>query len=212
MQGYTTKQILTPFFEMPNDKAELQKVYRTLAKSADMRLKRLEDLSKQDDFKSVTKWAYARAMNDIKQWSGAEAKRFNTAPPDHKLQLIAKINDIKTFLEAPTSTKSSIVNMFQSRADTINDKYGTNLNWTDMGEFFESEMFEKLSSKYDSDTVMQVLGTMNSEKDKVVKSLKYLADDKKKQVRYVSDDAIQKTIEKEIMRDYPDEVRKMLGV
>lgn len=212
MQGYTTKQILTPFFEMPNDKAELQKVYRTLAKSADMRLKRLEDLSKQDDFKSVTKWSYARAMNDIKHWSGAEAKRFNTAPPDHKLQLIAKINDIKTFLEAPTSTKSSIVNMYQSRADTINDKYGTNLNWTDLGEFFESELFEKLSSKYDSDTVMQVLGTMNSEKDKVVKSLKYLADDKKKQVRYVSDDAIQKTIEKEIMRDYPDEVRKMLGV
>ena len=115
-------------------------------------------------------------------------------------------------MEAPTSTKSSIVNMYQSRADTINDKYGTNLNWTDLGEFFESELFEKLSSKYDSDTVMQVLGTMNSEKDKVVKSLKYLADDKKKQVRYVSDDAIQKTIEKEIMRDYPDEVRKMLGV
>ena len=212
MQGYTTKQILTPFFEMPNDKAELEKVYRTLAKAADQRLKRLEDLSKEDNFQSVTKWSYARAMTDIQRWSGKEAKRFNTAPPDHKLQLIAKINDIKTFLEAPTSTKSSIVNMYQSRADTINDKYGTNLNWTDLGEFFESELFEKLSSKYDSDTVMQVLGTMNSEKDKVVKSLKYLADDKKKQVRYVSDDAIQKTIEKEIMRDYPDEVRKMLGV
>lgn len=208
MQGYKTKEILNPFFEMPKDVKELEKVYRTLAKSADQRLVRLEKYAQEENYQNVTKWAYARAMTDIERWSGAEANRFNTAPPKHKLQLIAKINDIITFLESPTSTKAGISRMFQKRADTINDKYGTNFTWTDMGEFFESEFYQIMSEKYDSDTIMKVLGKMYRNKDKVLKSIKKSQDDKK--VQYVSDDKVEKKIEKEIVSNYPDEVKKML--
>lgn len=208
MQGYKTKEILNPFFEMPKDVKELEKVYRALAKSADQRLVRLEKYAQEENYQNVTKWAYARAMTDIEKWSGAEASRFNTAPPKHKLQLIAKINDIITFLESPTSTKAGISRMFQKRADTINDKYGTNFTWTDMGEFFESEFYQIMSEKYDSDTIMKVLGKMYRNKDKVLKSIKKSQDDKK--VQYVSDDKVEKKIEKEIVSNYPDEVKKML--
>ena len=35
MKGYSTKQILDPWFDMPDNYDELEKVYRTLAKSAE---------------------------------------------------------------------------------------------------------------------------------------------------------------------------------
>ena len=209
MQGYKTKEILNPFFEMPKDVKELEKVYRTLAKSADQRLVRLEKYAQEENYQNVTKWAYARAMSDSEKWSGAEASRFNTAPPKHKLQLIAKINDIITFLESPTSTKAGISKMFQKRADTINDKYGTDLKWTDLGEFFESEFYHNLSERYDSDSIMKVLGKMYRNKDKVLKALKKSQEEKP--VQYVSDDKVQNKIEKEILTEYPKEVRKLLS-
>lgn len=198
MQGYTTKQILNPFFEMPSDYNELVKVYKTLAKSADQRLVRLEQYSKDAEFQSVKKWAYARAMTDIERWSGSQADRFNTAPPKHKLQLIAKINDITTFLESKTSTKAGIQKMFKSRADKINEKYGTDFNWTDMGDFFESDFWEKLDSKYDSDTIMKVLGKMYRNKDKTLENLKNF--NKKRPVEHVSDNEVEQKIEDHLMR------------
>lgn len=206
MQGYKTADILNPFFQMPDDKKELEKVYRTLAKSADQRLLRLERYSEQEDFKNITKWAYAKAMNDIQRWSGSNANRFNTAPPKNKLQLIAKINDITSFLESATSTKAGIVKMFKKRADTINDKYGTNFSWTDLGEFFESEYYQNLENKFkDSNTILIVLGEMQANKEKVLEGLK----SKSKRVEYVATDQIQKRIEK-AMRDKPAELKKFL--
>ena len=99
--------------------------------------------------------------------------------------------------------------MFQKRADTINDKYGTDLKWTDLGEFFESEFYHNLSERYDSDSIMKVLGKMYRNKDKVLKALKKSQEEKP--VQYVSDDKVQNKIEKEILTEYPKEVRKLLS-
>lgn len=78
--------------------------YRRLAKVADQRLVRLESYAHDKGYKEVKNFAYNRALSDINNWTKG-GKRFNTRPPKNQHQMIAKINNILTFLNSPTSTK-----------------------------------------------------------------------------------------------------------
>lgn len=140
---------------MARDYAELVKEYRKLAKTADQRLVRLEGYQYRDGFATSTKWAYSRAMKDIKKWSGEEAKRFNVKPPESIQELEAKITDIKNFLESPTSTMKGITSVYKKKADTINKRYGTNFSWEDLANYYMSGLAEKLDSKYGSKTTLR---------------------------------------------------------
>lgn len=172
MKGYTLDQITSPFFEMPETYEEQVKVYRTLAKAADQRLVRLESYEELPNFKNATKWSYARAMRDIQQWSGESAKRFNTAPPKSSSQLLAKIEDIKTFIKSPTSTKKGMKEILQKRADTLNERYGTNFKWDDVGTFFESGLAKELDKDYASRTMVKVAGELQKNKDEIIEAIK----------------------------------------
>lgn len=211
MSKYTTKQILDPNFWLPGDRKELEKVYRTLAKSADQRLVRLEQYSKDKSFKVATKWAYARAKHDIEVWSGKEAKRFNTAPPESDTELLSKIQDIKHFLESPTSTKKGIIEVYKKRADSINktmrkdDPNWKDLTWKDMAQYFDSKLHEKLDKKYGSKTALQVYANIKNNKEEIVEDIK-----QKKDIHIkVEDEVLQTTIEN-VLKDYSKEVRDAL--
>lgn len=151
------------------DKEELLKEYKKLAKRADQRLIRLEALAHEEHYHGATSYAYARAMRDIHTWSGEGANRFNTKAPESSQQLQAKINDIKQFLEADTSTKSGITKVYKRRADTTNKKYGTNFNWQDLANFYESESNKKLAKKYGSKTVVRAIGVIKDIKGNIEK-------------------------------------------
>lgn len=167
-----TDVYLAPGFDLPSDYSALTKIYRTLAKTADQRLVRLEGYRHEQNFKVADKWAYARAMRDIQAWSGEEATRFNTKPPASVAQLQAKIQDIKTFLLSPSSTKQGIIKMYQKRANTINAKYGTNFKWDEIGTFFESEAWQQADEKFASESAMTVLATIYKNKEKIVEGIK----------------------------------------
>lgn len=166
-----TDVYLAPGFDLPSDYGALTKIYRTLAKTADQRLVRLEGYRHEKNFKIADKWAYARAMRDIQAWSGEDATRFNTKPPASVAQLQAKIQDIKTFLTLPSSTKQGIIKMYQKRADTINAKYGTNFKWDEIGTFFESEAWKQADEKFASESAITVLATIYKNKDKIIKDI-----------------------------------------
>lgn len=210
MKGYTTKQILADDW-LPADYNELVKVYRTLAKSADQRLVRLESYQHDKAFKTATQWAYKRAMHDIEQWSGAEAKRFNTAPPKSETDLISKIQDIKHFLESPTSTKQGIVNVYQKRAQTLNktmkakDKNWKDLTWKDMAQYFDSALHEKLDEEYGSKTKIKIFASLKKNKNQILDDIK----EKKEQHIKVDDEVLQDTVEG-VIDKYPDDVKKLL--
>ena len=51
-------------------KAQLVKEYKALAKKADRRLRELEKLSEESEWKDATRFAYARAMKDIEHRFG----------------------------------------------------------------------------------------------------------------------------------------------
>ena len=198
---------MKPDFWMPMERKELEKVYRTLAKSADQRLVRLEQYSKDKSFKGATKWAYARANHDIEVWSGKEAKRFNTAPPESDTELLSKIQDIKHFLESPTSTKKGIIEVYKKRADSINktmrkdDPNWKDLTWKDMAQYFDSKLHEKLDKKYGSKTALQVYANIKSNQKEIVEDIKT-----KKDIHIKVEDEVLQDVINNALKDYSKEV------
>lgn len=165
----------------------LLKEYRKLAKRADQRLVRLERYAQTEKYKEIKKYAYARAMRDIRAWSGENATRFNTKPPSNTNQLQAKINDIMYFLQSASSSikptkdnagynaegklvSGGIELTYQKRADTLNERYkaeGLNVTWQNIGDLFNSPLYRKMFDKYkSSDVAVRIIGTIqHSEKD-----------------------------------------------
>lgn len=170
-QKWSSSEILKPEFNMPDSYDDLLKVYKTLAKSADQRLVRLEQASNEENFKVVLQWSYARAQKDIRRWSGEDATRFNTKAPESADALRSKIEDIKTFLTSPTSTKTQIKEIYKKRADTINKKYGTNFKWDQVGKFFESKLAKKIEDSMGSKTMLRVIAVIQENKKAVINNI-----------------------------------------
>ena len=172
--------------------------YRRLAKTADQRMVRLEKASQEPYFKVATEWAYAKATRDILKWippgdNKSTKLRFNTKPPEGE-DLIAKINDIKSFLSSPTSSKQGIINVYKKRADTVNKKYGTNFTWKQLAKYYDSGQAELWDAKFGSKTALMTIASLQKNKKKLVKAIKE-AD--RKDIRIDSKDSsmIKKTVE-----------------
>lgn len=124
--------------------------FKQLAKAADQRLLRLEKLAGQEGFEPVLNYAYQSAMYNIKTMTGnPNATRFNVTLQKNKdgsvnkVALHARINAVKQFLEAPTSMKSGILKVYKGRADTINQRYGTDFTWKELASYFEKARYAK---------------------------------------------------------------------
>lgn len=133
--------------------------YKKLARKADARLRAIEKYAEQKYYKGIERYAYARAIRDIELWSGSGKKRFDTKPPDSLQGIRAKINDIKTFLESPTSTKAGVTEIYKKRADVINERYGTNLTWQQIADYYTSVAHEKAAEMYGSKTELLVFAS-----------------------------------------------------
>lgn len=171
---------------------DLKKEYKQLAKRADQRLVRLEKLSQEPGFEAVTKYAYAKAMRDIKHWSGEEGKRFNRNMPKRIRSIEAAIQDMKQFLDAPTSAKTGIIKTYKQKADTINEKYGTNFTWQDLANYYNSGLADKLNSEYGSKTALIVMGVIQKQEKDVVDAIRKSKD----VIEVVDDDIVNEAIHK----------------
>lgn len=158
--------------QMPDE--SIEHYYRRLAKQADQRLVRLEAASHDTGFKKIKNWAYKKAIKDIEHWSGAGSMRFNTKPPETKQQLEAKIHDIRAFLEAPTSTKSGVLQTYKKRAASINKTIpGANFTWEDLAKVFEpagggTSFADLKTAGYDSGQILQVYSAIKEDAIKLV--------------------------------------------
>ena len=192
--------------------AELNKIYRRVAKVADQRLVRLEQLSKQKDFKQVKQWAYKNAVQDALEWGANTNKpRFNIKPPSKRTSVKAKINDMLNFIEKPTSTRAGIVEVYENKARTLNEKYkeyGLNLNWSDVGTFFESTLYKKLSKKYSSGTVIKAIATMKQNEGQLLKDFEQ---HKASHIKTEDNDMIIDDAIKRMTSYYKNDVKKLLG-
>lgn len=150
--------------------SELQKEYKKLQQTANKRLYRLEQYSKESDYENVLKYAYAKAMTDIKLEGGE--RRFKPKPPENAKELMRNINDMLTFLNSPSSTKKGIQMIYQKRADTINEKYGTSFTWQTLADYYETGLASKMDKEFGSKTALQSIGVFQANKDKIVQAMK----------------------------------------
>lgn len=198
---------------MATDKRKaLEAEYRKLAKRADQRLVRLEQHAAEGGkYKSAKQYAYRVAQRDIRAWSGENATRFNTKPPSNTNQLKAKIADIKKFLSSASSTigrtreTRGISEIYEQRAKTLNERYGTEFNWKDLATFFESGVNEKLDQQYDSKTKMEMIAVIQGNKKKINSAIKKGTDLNLN----IEDDVLEHEISN-IINQYGSEIMKAL--
>lgn len=152
------------------NKEQLIKEYVKLAKRANKRLYKLEKLSKEKNFEIVTKWAYARALRDIKTWGGDRRFKTSISKDINVKRLSAMRNDVYNFLNSKSSTKRDIVKLYIEKTDTFNKKYNTNWNWQEMASYFESGgAKEKLEDKFASSTALDIIGVFRNNPDHIKK-------------------------------------------
>lgn len=158
--------------EQREGESELQ-YYKRLARLSDQRMRRIEELSHDKYFKGVKKMAYARALSDLEIFGGG--KRFDTKPPEDRRLFKEKIMAMRYFLQSPTSTKRGIIETYDARAKTINEKYGTEFTWKDLADYFGRGKADKMmhgkNESYGSKTILYAIGRIANAADNVIQGI-----------------------------------------
>lgn len=186
-------------------KSDYQKFYRKLAKAADSRLIELERLQSKKGYKDVLQWAYKEAQYDIRGRFGENATRFDRKLPDDIRKMKKTIKDVLRFLNAPTSTKTGIEEIYNKRVSTVNDKYGVNVNWQTIGNLYTSAMYKKGDKKYGSKTTVKAIGVIQANAKLIKKAFK----DNKPISLQVPNDQLEKTVNS-MLRYYKKDITKLL--
>ena len=147
---------------------ELEREYEKLAAAANRRLQRLVELSREPGYSKVLSYAYAGAMEDIKAMQGRKKSgeyytRFKKKTPGvSNRELQKRINIIRDFMHKPSATPGGIKNIYRKRANTINEEYGTNIDWQDLADIFESGLYDSLYGFFgESKIVMKAIATID---------------------------------------------------
>lgn len=134
---------------------QLEKEVKPMLQEANMKLLNLETLSKEKGFEGVKDFAYYNAMRDIRALRGEEYKRFNMPKNTHQLEKTKR--KIEKFLAAPSSTKAGIVDIYEKNAASLNEKFGSNYTWEQMGQFLKAASFDDIKKEYNSETAVIML-------------------------------------------------------
>ena len=79
---------------------------------------------------------------------------------------------LRYFLTSPTSTKSGIVEGYEKRAQTLNERYGTNFTRKDLAEYFDRGLADKMAaSHFESKTALYAIGKIQNTLDKIRKGV-----------------------------------------
>lgn len=145
------------------------KEYNRLAKKADRRMRELERFSRWEGFENIKEYAYKLAAKMIEKWtppgSKNEKPRWQRNEPLDTRTLKAKIKDIELFLSMKSSTITGIKDIYKKRAETINERYGTNFTWQNLASFYEDGgIADKTFDKYGSKTVLVAYGKIQRKK------------------------------------------------
>ena len=152
--------------------AEYRVFYKKIAKAADNRLRRLEELSRDPKYKEVTEWSYKVAQKDIRDMFGSDARRFNKKLPANLNTVYKDINRVLNFLNAPTSAKKQIDEIFVKRANTIREKYDVDMSWSKTATVFDTVLWKKTGARKASATALKAIGVIQKNKAQIKRALK----------------------------------------
>lgn len=149
--------------------------YKRLAKVADQRMVRLEQLAKEGgQYTNILKYSYAKAVHNIDIYHRGKGKnpRWNTKPPEESQLMNEKIMAMQDFIRSTSSTKGGIKSTYQKRADTLNQRFGTNMTWQEVADYFTKGIADKLSRDYGSATALYAIGVIQKRSSEILKGIK----------------------------------------
>lgn len=163
------------YFNRNQSKKDLIKDYNKMARAANKQLYRLEQYSERPGYEAITKFAYAKAMKNIKRRHGDNI-RFSIVSENYDLRrLRGDINAVLEFMNSPSRTLGGIQEIYQRKADSINAKFGTDFTWQTMADYYSTGLNAKLDSKYGSKTALVYFGEFQKksidELEKIYRSL-----------------------------------------
>lgn len=157
------------------DKArqQLENQYKHFKRLANQRMTNIEKLTKQKKYKNLDSFAYRKAMIDIKNFFGENARRFEGTENLSNRQIEARINSMLEFLNSPSSTKYGVERVWAKRENTLMEKYGSyGLTWTKALDIFERGIIKKYEAEMNSDLVLKVIATNDADNKKFTKFIK----------------------------------------
>lgn len=168
-QKRTRAQVTTKYGTTAPKRKEgetLEEYGTRLAMASNKRLQRLNQYAQREHMHGIKNYAYKQAMRDIQSdtlsWGKPGAKTYSLKMPENEKALVSKINSMKKFLESPSSTLTGIKKIYQERANTVNERYGTNFTWEELANYYEKDVSDIIDSKYGaSKTVVKALGAIN---------------------------------------------------
>ena len=144
--------------------------YIKLAKRADQRLVRLERYKQREGYKNIDKYAYAKAMRDIRDAFGSNVNRFNQSLRGKSIsQIEAYTKRVETFLNSQSSTlgkglgSAGIKSIENRKENTFNDN-NWGISWEDALALFESGAIKKYEKYFDSGTIVKLFAKQKKSK------------------------------------------------
>lgn len=155
-----TRKFFNKFYNYKSEKYIIN-AYKKAAKMADQRLVRLEKAAASDPkYENILGYAYKRAQRDVRAWDKRrttrdyEKPRFNRNMPmrkDSKGKMVpdiaairSKMTDIERFLLSATSTVKGTEEVYEKRADILNESAGVpkgdagRVTWEDLYNYYAS--------------------------------------------------------------------------
>ena len=149
---------------------DLQKQYKFEAKKADRKLRNLEKRAIKEKDSEYLRYAYSRAMRDIKSHGGKA--RFDIKPSSDPEELRAMLSDVKRFNQAETSTYMGFRRIQKSRLEKFNASMGTNFTMKEFTQIMETGAFDLLTTSgaalFGYRTAVRILSVLVKNKKNIV--------------------------------------------
>lgn len=170
----TRRDILSDYYKVPKTKAGILSDYAKMTRLANDRLRAIEQARSTDGLKGITQYAYKRAVHDL-----AGATRFPSAKKLEDMNynyVTKKLQDLRQFLKAESSTKRGILAIYKRNAAAFNKKYGTHYSTSELAKFFDKNtgLYEKIKKdhpEYGSETIMKAIAQIEKNRDDILESL-----------------------------------------
>lgn len=151
------------FETKPQDlsKEELQEAIKSMSKTANQRLRQLEN----QGFTELN--AYRKVLSNSQKMSifdytkKGEIKFSGKTKNKTYNQLEQEFSELQKFLTAKTSTVKGIKEKYEKATKKVNEKFGVNLTTQQIGELFESEIIQNCSNRFGSDKVLSIISRYN---------------------------------------------------
>lgn len=131
---------------------ELEARVIPMLREANMKLTNLEIAAKEPGFEDILQFAYRNALHEIKAIRGEEYRRFAMPKNIHQLERMERA--LVKFLDAPTSSKKTTLELYEKNKDFLNEKFGSKFSWEKMGKFLRAAEFEDMKDTFNSATAM----------------------------------------------------------